>query len=536
MSAVMAENVDDFANSILMEIGRGLELSRVTIAELDRKGQRLVIKHQWLAEGVSDSSTLWNTTYSSEIGPIFSHEKGRALTSGKPLVWEDAETIEIPKYREFLAATETASIVFLPIMLSNEFYGVLNFESVRRKRRWESQDVRILKVCAQLIGDVFERHRSQVLLNESEARFRRIAESAPDVIFRLRHRPDHVIEYISPASAVVFGYAPEEILANPELVIERTHPDDRAILVRMMQSTSSESRTGSVIVRFIHRNETVVWCEIRYIDILDEAGQLVASEGILRNVTERMMAEEELIRRKNLAETSSARAQTYLDFIAHDLTNILSPMMTHADLILADPGASDKVRNSAVKILRQTQRAATFIRNTRALSESESDAMGRQEVGDLRVLLEDKERELRILHPQKRFIFTHNFPPDAPLNAVGKRYISDIVEVILDNAAVYDSSNDVRVDIEIEPTGTEAPSRYWRVSLADYGPGIPDVTKKRLMIEAFDSSNRFTRGVTSPLCFMSLIAEHIGGRLRIEDRVPGDPAKGTKFVLLFPRA
>lgn len=536
MSAVRTRDVTAFVDDILSEIGTALNLSRVTIAELDWKQMRLTARYQWLAEGIRDSSKLWNSTYSSEISPIMRRPEGLALISGTPLVFEDVDAIGEAKYQEFLKLTETASIVFFPIMLGDDFYGVLNFESVGKQRKWDSRDIRILRVVAQLIGQVFERDRSQALLNESEARFRRIAESAPDVIFRMRHKPDHVIDYISPASAAVFGYTPDEILSNPGLVMERTHPDDRPLVARMMQSTISDSRTGSALVRFLHRDGSVVWCEIRYVDIFDEAGQLVASEGILRNVTERMNAEQELLRRKNTAEAASARAQTYLDFIAHDLTNILSPTMTHADLILASQGASPEVRNSAAKILMQAQRAATFIRNTRVLAESESNDVKRQEVGDLRVLLDEKEKELRLTHPQKRFLFTNNLPPDVPLNALGRRYISDIIEVILDNSATYDTSDEVRIDIEVEPSGGAESHLFWKVSLADHGPGIPDSAKKRLMIEAFDPSNRFTRGITTSLCFMSLIAEHIGGRLRIEDRVPGDYTKGTRFVLLFQKA
>ncbi len=56
------------------------------------------------------------------------------------------------------------------------------------------------------------------------------------------------------------------------------------------------------------------------------------------------------------------------------------------------------------------------------------------------------------------------------------------------------------------------------------------------MAEAFDDAHRLSRGIASSLCFMSLVAEQVGGRLYIVDRVLDDQSKGTKVVLMLPKA
>lgn len=110
-----------------------------------------------------------------------------------------------------------------------------------------------------------------------------------------------------------------------------------------------------------------------------------------------------------------------------------------------------------------------------------------------------------------------------------------MIDEILDNSAKHSKSEDVQIDIEVAEAKGLADFDYWRVEISDNGPGIQDMMKTGMAAEAFDPENRFSRGIASSLSFMSLIAEHIGGRMRIQDRVEGDHTKGTKIVLMLPK-
>ncbi len=541
MSNMMSEfatcpssRIDSAVKSCLGAFGKFVGIDHAFVVLVADDGKTYSVTQEWCdVNVVPNSRECQNIEFGSH--PWFEDK----LVGAEPVVINSREELpaEARAERERSVVEGYLSNMLCPIRgRGGRFAGLLGLHSHAREVRWSKEDVARAELVGNAIAGVLERKQSEERRNESELRFSRLAESAPDVIFRVRHKPDHSIEYISPASLAVFGYTPGEIISRQELVIEQVHPDDCQRIISMLQSTDSTSRSGSALVRFIHKNGAIIWCEIRYTDILDASGQLAASEGILRNVTERMNAEQELRQRKDAAEAATLKAQTYLDFIAHDLTNILSPVMTRAEMILVDPNASPETKGAAEKILRQTERMATFIKNTRVLAESESDQAKRSEAGDLRTVLDAEESELRRKYPKKRFRFNRTLPPDTPLKAVGKKYFSEIIEVVLDNAARYDTSDDVRVDIDVSQTGGPEGIRFWRVAFADFGPGIPDEMKKRLMVESFDPSSRFRRGIASPLCFMSLVAEHIGGRLRIQDRVAGDPAKGTRVELLLRRA
>lgn len=71
--------------------------------------------------------------------------------------------------------------------------------------------------------EITARKHMEQTLQESEQRFRRIAEQSPDVIFRLGPGG---LEYISPAFATMLGRSGEERAANPQMTPEYVHPDD----------------------------------------------------------------------------------------------------------------------------------------------------------------------------------------------------------------------------------------------------------------------------------------------------------------------
>jgi PAS domain S-box-containing protein len=128
---------------------------------------------------------------------------------------------------------------------------------------------------------------NQTPLQDSAALLRLLTDNARDVLFRIRIGPPPTFDYVSPAVEAVSGYPPEEFYRDPGLGQRVVHPDDRAGLDLL------DSLRGRV-VRWIHRDGHVVHIEPRANMVRDEAGAPVAVEGILRDVSVRVQAEEAL--------------------------------------------------------------------------------------------------------------------------------------------------------------------------------------------------------------------------------------------------
>jgi PAS domain S-box-containing protein len=162
-------------------------------------------------------------------------------------------------------------------------------------------------VLGMLLVQRLRREATVSALAESEGRYRRLAENASDLIYRFRLVPDRCFEYVSPAATAMTGYTPEEHYADPDLGLKLVHPDDRSLL---QATTTGEVEAGRPLaLRWVRKDGTVIWTEQRNVPIYDEAGRLVALEGIARDITAQKQAEEALLRSKALLEAAGRVAR-----------------------------------------------------------------------------------------------------------------------------------------------------------------------------------------------------------------------------------
>jgi PAS domain S-box-containing protein len=147
----------------------------------------------------------------------------------------------------------------------------------------------------ELAREIAERKRAEEALAKSEARFRRLAENARDLIYRMS-LPDGAYEYMSPAATELSGYTPEEFYRNPQLLREFIHPEWRPYIEEQWSRLLKGEMPPTYEFQIIHRSGDVRWVNQRNIMVRDEEGRPVAIEGVVTDITERKRAEEDLCR------------------------------------------------------------------------------------------------------------------------------------------------------------------------------------------------------------------------------------------------
>jgi diguanylate cyclase (GGDEF)-like protein/PAS domain S-box-containing protein len=172
---------------------------------------------------------------------------------------------------------------------------------VARTSEWESAN-------QALLNEIEEHARAEEALRASEARFRLLAENAQDLIYRIRLTPEWRYEYVSPSVSRVLGYAPEDFYADSDLAYKLVHPDERPLLQAIHRGEIASDAT--VVLRWTRKDGTPVWLEQRNVPVYDEGNNLIAIEGISRDVTERKRAEEALqLANQNLMSWASQLEQ-----------------------------------------------------------------------------------------------------------------------------------------------------------------------------------------------------------------------------------
>lgn len=133
-----------------------------------------------------------------------------------------------------------------------------------------------------------QKRQAEAALQESEERFRRLADNAPDIIYRYRVTPTPGFEYVSPAVTAITGYTPQEYYANPSLAFTISDENDRR------QWVTGEGLIQPAAMRWVRKDGAIIWIEYSNVAIKDEAGNLIAVEGIAHDITQRKQAEIEL--------------------------------------------------------------------------------------------------------------------------------------------------------------------------------------------------------------------------------------------------
>jgi diguanylate cyclase (GGDEF)-like protein/PAS domain S-box-containing protein len=173
------------------------------------------------------------------------------------------------------------------------------------------------------LEDITERRRAEVALKQSEERFRLLAENAQDMMYRYRVDPAR-FDYVSPSCTTITGYTPDEFYIDPSLGRRLVHPDDLPVVLDML---SAPERIGEpLMIRWVRRDQTVIWVEQHNRATTDETGEPTIVEGIARDVTARVEAEEALRRSEERFRSLIQNASDVIAIIdADDVVRYVSP-------------------------------------------------------------------------------------------------------------------------------------------------------------------------------------------------------------------
>lgn len=155
--------------------------------------------------------------------------------------------------------------------------------------------------------EITERKEMEEALKKSEARFRMMAENAQDLIYRYEFAPQRGFTYVSPSATRITGYTPEEHYADPDLGFKLIHPDDRPLLEQYFQGSGTFEKP--LTLRWVHKNGQVIWTEQINTPVYDEQGNLIAIDGIARDVTERKQRERLLEAQAQVAQALGERLE-----------------------------------------------------------------------------------------------------------------------------------------------------------------------------------------------------------------------------------
>ena len=205
-----------------------------------------------------------------------------------------------------------------------------------------------------LAQDVTQELANERALRESEERFRQVVENIREVFWMTDVAGGQLL-YISPVYEAIWGRPATEVVAAPHRWIETVHGEDRG---RIAQAAREKRATGSYdeTYRIVRPDGTLRWVRERTFPVRDPDGAVSRIVGVAEDVTERKNLEAQFLRAQRLEAIG-----TLAGGVAHDLNNILAPVLMAASL-LKDAADNPRDREMLTMVERSAQRGADIIR------------------------------------------------------------------------------------------------------------------------------------------------------------------------------
>lgn len=145
-----------------------------------------------------------------------------------------------------------------------------------------------------VLHDITEQRQSTERLQASEKRFQALANMAPAGIFRTA--PDGACTYVNASWQLQAGLADGEW--EGEGWIKALHPDDANRVAKNWAASVTAQADGSDVFRWLRPDGSVVWVHAVYGPEYAENGQLSGYIGVVTDITDRKVAQDQLAERE----------------------------------------------------------------------------------------------------------------------------------------------------------------------------------------------------------------------------------------------
>jgi PAS domain S-box-containing protein len=252
-----------------------------------------------------------------------------------------------------------------------------------------------------------ERETSQLvdLVEYQSRKLHSIVANVPGIVWEAWKHPGSElprIDFVSDYALKMLGYPTDEWITVPDFWLTIAHPDDRDRASRETIAIFSGGGNGRMELRMIAADGRVVWVEAYSTVIIGEDGMPAGLRGVMMDVTERKLAEEEIRRlnsdleRRVLERTAQLQAanrelEAFSYSVSHDLRAPFRHIVGFADLLnkRIGTGLDESGKHYLDTISQSAKYAGTLVDNLLSFSQ-----MGRTELRHMKVDMGQLVREV----------------------------------------------------------------------------------------------------------------------------------------------
>jgi len=414
--------------------------------------------------------------------------------------------------------------------------------NLKKKGRWQGEVVHTTKSGRQLIVEnrqvllgekngrrvVLETSRDITERKQAEDRIRQQAsllENTRDAIFvcDLNYR----IIFWNRGAEKMYGWTLDEVLgrsiADVILVGGREELEE-------IRAEFEKNGEWTREVRRMTKDRKPLVAESRWTLVRNEQGQPDYVLIVHTNKTEQKKAEEHLLRAQRMESIG-----TLAGGIAHDLNNILSPILMAADMLQLS--SSDPETDRWLSLVRENaERGADLIKQVltfaRGLEGERVNLQLKHIIKDLvNVLRETLPKSITLKHELAPELWTVSADP-TQIHQVLMNTCVNARDAMPNGGTLKIAAQNIRLDENYARMNPDAkPGGYVLVTVEDTGTGMSEETKTRIF-DPFFTTKAIGHGTGLGLSTAMSIVQSHGGFLNVYSEL----GKGTKFSIYLPAA
>ena len=375
--------------------------------------------------------------------------------------------------------------------------------------------------------DITERKQAEEALRENEAKYRRVSDNSPAVLYQFIMTPDGAFSfpYVSDAIVSIMGIPPEDVMKDPSKLLGMVHPEDQEMFREGIMKSAESLESFPLTFRCMKDGE-VIWIEARGMPTpLTEGGMLW--DGFLLDITERKQMEEELLKAKKLESLGVLAGG-----VAHEFNNALMGVMGNIELLKMDL-PEDERRDRYFEAMKDSSHRMSHLTD-QLLAYAQG---GKYQPKDLKLddfVIQTLPILQHDLSPAVR-LETH-FSKDIPHIKADYAQMQMVLSAILANSnEAIEEEGLIRITAENEDLDEDftkqypglKPGSYVCLTIEDDGKGMDEETKDGIF-EPFFTTKFQGRGMGMAAVY-GIVKNH-DGRIYVESEL----GKGTTVRIYLP--